>query len=233
VTNWRTDHLRGSAADLFTGPQSSASLLASGPIEATIRFVEVDRPTLVLGSAQPPSIVGAVPNVVTRRSGGGAVWLDPTEQIWVDVMVPVGHRLFSPDVRESFTWLGQAWAAAIRELGVTGDIAVHDGPMEGSTWSGLVCFAGRGPGEVFVGGRKLVGISQRRSRFGALFQCGLLLRWTFAPSWFDERARPADIDDSVLLAGVGLSELGVSRARWEIEAAVLRAFERASIGLDG
>ena len=41
----------------------------------------------------------------------------------------------------------------------------------------MVCFAGIGPGEVLVGGRKVVGISQRRNRGGARFQCAALLRW--------------------------------------------------------
>ena len=40
-----------------------------------------------------------------------------------------------------------------------------------------MCFAGLGPGEVLVDGRKVVGISQRRDRFGARFQCTALLAW--------------------------------------------------------
>jgi len=40
-----------------------------------------------------------------------------------------------------------------------------------------VCFAGRGPGEILVDGRKVVGISQRRDRSGARFQCTALLAW--------------------------------------------------------
>ena len=44
-------------------------------------------------------------------------------------------------------------------------------------WSKLVCFAGLGPGEVSVGERKAVGISQRRTRVAARFQCALYHRW--------------------------------------------------------
>jgi hypothetical protein len=40
-----------------------------------------------------------------------------------------------------------------------------------------VCFAGLGPGEVTVDGRKAVGIAQRRTRAGSLFQCAVPLRW--------------------------------------------------------
>ena len=46
-----------------------------------------------------------------------------------------------------------------------------------SRWSEWVCFAGLGPGEVTVGGAKVVGISQRRTRHAARFQCAALLRW--------------------------------------------------------
>ncbi|HEX6785774.1 MAG TPA: hypothetical protein VF076_01140, partial [Acidimicrobiales bacterium] len=44
-------------------------------------------------------------------------------------------------------------------------------------WSPLVCFSGLGPGEVHAGGRKVVGISQRRTRGWARFQCAAYLRW--------------------------------------------------------
>ena len=45
----------------------------------------------------------------------------------------------------------------------------------------LVCFAGRGPGEVFHGDRKVVGLSQWRAREGALFSSCAYLRWDPAP----------------------------------------------------
>jgi hypothetical protein len=40
-----------------------------------------------------------------------------------------------------------------------------------------VCFAGLGPGEVTRNGAKVVGISQRRTRHAARFQCAVLHRW--------------------------------------------------------
>jgi hypothetical protein len=38
-------------------------------------------------------------------------------------------------------------------------------------WSSLVCFDGFGPGEVLLDGRKLVGMSQRRTRTASRLQC--------------------------------------------------------------
>ena len=137
---------------------------------------EIDRPTLVLGSAQRDVCVGPGIAVVRRRSGGGAVLLRPDGVLWVDVLLPRNDVLWDEDVGRSTWWLGEAWSAALADLGIDG--AVHRGPLEPGPWGDLVCFAGVGPGEVLVGGRKSVGISQRRDRSGARFQCAALLEWS-------------------------------------------------------
>lgn len=227
MTGWLVEHVRGTAADLFTGPRSSAGVLGSGPVDPTIRFVEVDAPVLVLGSAQRAEIVGTVPAWINRRSGGGAVWLDPEEQVWVDVIVPAEHPLWHADVAKSFDWLGDAWANSLKAMGVDEPIQVHGGRLMPTAWSGLLCFAGRGPGEVFVHERKLVGISQRRSRHGVLFQCGLLLRWTFEPDWFAREQWPGPADEQVRTAGIGLSDLGINPSRQNIETSVTESLQRS------
>jgi len=146
-----------------------------------------DRPALVLGSAQREEVVDvraceqAGVEVVRRRSGGGAVLVVPDQLLWVDVLVPAGDPLWSIDVGRAFHWLGDAWAAALAGLGVA--VTVHRGPLQRTPWSPLVCFAGLGPGEVCLRGPaigatpKVVGISQRRTRTSARFQCAALLRW--------------------------------------------------------
>jgi lipoate-protein ligase A len=63
----------------------------------------------------------------------------------------------------------------LRDLGV--EARSHTGPMICTAWCRHVCFAGVGPGEVTVDDRKVVGIAQRRTRAGSLFQCAALLRW--------------------------------------------------------
>src|SRR5690606_10658151 len=93
-----------------------------------------------------------------RRSGGGAVLLDDDAAVWLDVLVPRGDPLWSDDVVVAAHWLGDAWVAALAELGLAG--AAHRGGLVRRPWSELVCFAGLGPGEVTVGGRKVVGVSQ-------------------------------------------------------------------------
>jgi hypothetical protein len=54
--------------------------------------------------------------------------------------------------------------------------------MRTTRWSRLVCFAGLGPGELTdEQGRKVVGMSQRRTAGVARFQCAVLARWEPAP----------------------------------------------------
>jgi lipoate-protein ligase A len=139
----------------------------------------VNEAALVLGSTQPWSDAraGSGLAVVRRHSGGGAVLVEPDGVAWVDVFVPAGDPLWSNDVGQAFWWLGDVWAAALGSLGVDG-LSVHRGGLITTQWSRQVCFAGLGAGEVVDGaGAKVVGMAQRRTRAGALFQCAVPLRW--------------------------------------------------------
>lgn len=175
---------------------------------------QVPRPALVLGSGQADAVVDAAAataagvEVARRRSGGGAVLVVPGTTVWFDVTVPAGDALWDRDVRRSFHWLGQAWVAALARLGVNADC--HRAALVETSWSRLVCFAGLGPGEVTVGGRKAVGLSQRRTRDGCLFQCLATLRFD-APTLLDllvlddgeRRAAAVDIAGRVAELGLG------------------------------
>jgi lipoate-protein ligase A len=132
---------------------------------------------LVLGSTQDESVVDVEScrrsgvEVVRRRSGGGAVLLRPGEVTWIDVIVPVGAPGWSDDVQAPMVWLGRHLAAAMAAVTGLDDLVVHEGTLRSTAWSKLVCFDGIGAGEVLLGGRKLVGISQRRTRHAARLQC--------------------------------------------------------------
>ncbi len=169
-------------------------------------------PVLVLGSAQRDEVVDtgahAGVSVVRRRSGGGAVLVQPGGTLWVDVTVPAGDPLWDADVRKSFHWLGELWTAALRAMGV--NAVWHSGGLETTPWSRLVCFAGLGPGEVTVAGRKVVGLSQRRTRAGSLFQCLALLEWDpatlvglLALSPDEAAAALADVEGRAVGVGAG------------------------------
>jgi len=92
-----------------------------------------------------------------------------------NVTIPAGDPLWDNDVGRAFHWLGAVWAEVLAAEGLSA--RVHDGGLRSTPWSGRVCFAGLGPGEVTVEGRKVVGLSQRRTREAARFQCCALLRW--------------------------------------------------------
>src|SRR5690606_28769011 len=78
--------------------------------------------------------------------------------------------------RESMIWAGERWAEALASIDrPSPSIAVHRGAMVATPWSQRLCFAGVGPGELLDGDRKLVGLSQRRTRHGARIQ-GLVHR---------------------------------------------------------
>ena len=160
-----------------------AGRLAGRPVgERSIVVLDVARPTLVLGSSQPDDaavdrarVAERGIEVVRRHSGGAAVLVEPGAAVWIDVTIPAGDPLWDNDVGRAFHWLGAAWADVVTAAGLPA--RCHEGPMRSSPWSDRVCFAGLGPGEVTVEGRKVVGLSQRRTREAALFQCCALLRW--------------------------------------------------------
>jgi lipoate-protein ligase A len=180
---WTVVEDTGSAAELH---ERSAALLGGGTLATDEHLIRLLRPTaraVVLGSTQDPDLVDAQAcrrrgtEVAKRRSGGGAVLLEPGAQLWVDVVLPQSSPLWSDDVSRASWWLGDLWCRALEAAGAPGG-QVWKGPMRNSPWSRLCCFGGTGPGEVFSpAGRKWVGISQRRNRSGAVLQSACLLRW--------------------------------------------------------
>lgn len=152
------------------------------PLHREVWVGESTRPALVLGSAQRDDVVDrdacarAGVEVVRRRSGGGAVLVEPGSLLWVDVLLPADDPLWEHDVGLAFLWLGEAWAGALADSGAVA--TVHRGPLVRTRWSDIVCFGGLGSGELTdPTGRKVLGISQRRTRAGARFQCAVLRTW--------------------------------------------------------
>jgi lipoate---protein ligase len=186
--------------------------LADEPVP-TLRWYRSATPAVVLGRGQGD--LGAVApggdlTVVTRYSGGGAVLMD-SDLLSLDVLVPAGHPWLDGGPGAIFGPVGRSWATALRTLGVP-DVAVHSGAAQarrrGDARERLlaaVCYATLGRGEVTTGGRKIVGLAQRRRRPGALVQCGLLRRWRPARLL---AALGADPDDpAVAAAAAGLDEV--------------------------
>ena len=183
LMRWEVQSASGTVSELH---ERSLALIASsapepfGPRRRAVVQNPVDR-ALVLGSSQPESSVdldacaGARVDFVRRRSGGGAVLVEPGSVVWVDL-----YRHHQPALvrgRGPFDVVGwRGVGDALRNAGL-GPLEVWKGSMVRNAWSAWVCFAGLGPGEVSAAGRKVVGISQRRTCHVALFQCACLVRW--------------------------------------------------------
>ncbi len=158
------------------------------PTEDTGPQVWIHRPvvpTLVLGSSQPSGVVNDEEanrrgvDVCRRRSGGGLVYIAPDTDCWIDLIIPSTSKLFDVDIAKAFHWVGAHWAktlqtysAPFRPLEI---VMATENQQSGA--SDLLCFAGIGHGELMVDGRKVVGLSQRRSRSWARIQSIVIGRW--------------------------------------------------------
>lgn len=208
---WTIKHLRGSAQELHDLEIEQTR---------TVRFCEPTTPAIVLGSTQRQDILchGYLASrnprieIARRRSGGGAVLLIPGNDFWVDIVVPRQDRLWTPDVRKAFNWVGELWREVLAGLGIEG-ARQHDGEMRSDRWSKLVCFAGLGPGEITVNNQKIVGISSRRTRDAALFQCSLVktMDVSTTASCFDiDPAALVELEDALRLRVKPLPDIKTS-----------------------
>lgn len=181
MTTYEVISDRGSVARLHARPIPE-------PAAALVRVQEFTTTTFVLGSNQTDQITDRAAcersgvEIARRRSGGGGVLLVPGEVTWLDVIVPRDTTGWSDDVHQPMIWLGHHLSAVLAERLSTGApgvhsapdagrLAVHETAFHGSRWSSLLCFDGLGAGEITLEGRKLVGISQRRTRDAARLQC--------------------------------------------------------------
>ena len=168
--------------NISAGEQHGRDLVA----ERAVWDVRVTRTAIVLGSRQDETLLNidqcrrSDVDVVRRRSGGGIVFLAPGEHVWLDVVIPHGDVLWSDDVARASWWLGDVWVQTLHSLGMN-DVSVHRKSLNSDAWGDLLCFAGVGPGEVVQQREetfgKVVGISQRRTRDYARFQCTIYMKW--------------------------------------------------------
>lgn len=129
---------------------------------------------VVMGSAQKPDRFDGARlsadgvELARRRSGGGAVLIDPPAVVWIDVLAPRSSRWWSDGLVETFVEVGRAWRAGLASCGV--ETTICETAPERTAAASLACWAGVGWGELTLDGVKVVGLSQRRTRWGARIQ---------------------------------------------------------------
>ena len=137
--------------------------------EASVFVVHVNQPTVVLGSRQRADLLTngfRSSRAIRRRRGGGGIVLLQPEDLWVDWWIPADDPRWSIDLRETSRRAGERWRESLGDV-VDGELVVHEGPLEVDGAFSVVCFTGRGPGEVFLEHRKVVGVTQWRVREGS------------------------------------------------------------------
>ena len=139
----------------------------------TIVKRRVEHPLVVLGSMQPADLVCAngQAEILRRRGGGGAVYVDPDSSIWIDLWLPASDSTSRLGVVDGLIAVGQLWRLSLEELGLA-DLVVAC--PERAPVPSAVCFSSIGYGELLDNeGRKLVGMTAWRAREGSLYQTTL------------------------------------------------------------
>jgi lipoate-protein ligase A len=150
------------------------------PGQGVVRLYGWARPTVSLGRNEPArglyrmeAVSSAGLGLVRRPTGGRAV-LHAGELTYA-VVAPLGAW---GGLREAYFGVHRALAAALRDLGVAAEVVGAGSAPVGSGGVAALdagpCFQAPAPGEIVVGGRKLVGSAQARLD-GALLQHGSIL----------------------------------------------------------
>ena len=147
----------------------------SRPEQAVLRFYGWASPTVSLGRNQAArhrydlELAASLGVDFVRRPTGGAAVLHHQEVTYA-VVVPL--RAFGGP-RNTFHLISEGLLQGVRALGVPAELS-RDGQTSGPPTAERFCFGVRAPGELSVGGHKLLGSAQ--ARIGeALLQHGSLL----------------------------------------------------------
>lgn len=176
--------------------------------------------------------LGGRVDLVDRESGGGAVLTGPW-LVSASVVLPHGHSWVRDGLLESYRRLGQLHVAALKEFGVPARALPPQGlpRTHGTSRDNAVdwaCFGGLSPWElVSTGGRKLVGLAQRKRQTGVLLVAGTLVGAVDWSLLCDVMGHPQD-ESALRRRTVSATELIGSKIEADVFAAVLmRLLERA------
>jgi len=152
--------------------------VGAGHSPPTLRLYQWDPPTISLGYFQRFADYEALPPpagrlaVVRRPTGGGAILHDL--ELTYSLVLPIRHPLLSGGPNRLYEVTHQAIIASLEELqssprmcGVTDDSGAARGPF--------FCFVRRHCYDVLIGGEKIAGSAQRRTRTAVLQHGSIVL----------------------------------------------------------
>ncbi len=163
--------------------EALAEAVEAGASPPVLRLYRWSPPCLSLGASQPYEAADAGfcarrgADVVRRPTGGRAV-LHQHELTYL-VAAPLGGAPLGRELQGAYAAICRALVAGLARLGVEARLA---GGVAGQELirptQPIPCFIGPAPGEIVVGGRKLVGSAMRRLGARSILQHGsILLDW--------------------------------------------------------
>jgi lipoate-protein ligase A len=163
--------------EVLDGPTNMArdeallTLVGAGDAPPTLRTYRWSGPTISLGYFQPYAAyaaldppAGGLP-VVRRQTGGGAILHD--RELTYSITLPLNHPLIAGNPNVLYELAHDTVIACLRSRG----LEAHRGGEtdgSGSARGPFFCFARRHRFDVLLGGDKLVGSAQRRTRHAVL-----------------------------------------------------------------
>jgi lipoate-protein ligase A len=196
--------------------------VGAGTAPPTLRFYQWEPATISLGYFQKyadyealPPPAGDLP-VVRRPTGGGAILHD--QELTYALVVPMGHALLAGGPNCLYERVHAALIAALdgeavraAPCGVSDDSGAAKGPF--------FCFARRHRFDVLLGGEKLAGSAQRRTRHAVLQHGSIILATRYAQQPVATIASVApwsaqDLAQRVAAQLAAMHALDVVRAEW-------------------
>ncbi len=149
----------------------------------TLRLYRWDPPTISLGYFQPIADYESLPSpegdlaVVRRLTGGGAILHDL--ELTYSLTLPAAHPLLDGGPNRLYELLHDAVITCLTGLGLD---ANRDGETDDSTPTRgpFFCFARRHRYDVLIGGDKIAGSAQRRTREAVLQHGSIILANRYA-----------------------------------------------------
>ncbi len=154
--------------------EAIATAVGRGDSPPTLRFYEWEPPCLSLGRGQPDADVDVAAcdragHTCVRRPTGGRAILHQNELTY-SISLPLSDPRAAGDIVESYRRLSDGLAEGLRGLGLAVERAL---PRKAEPEAAPACFETLAGYEITVGGRKLLGSAQFRTRT-ALLQHGSL-----------------------------------------------------------